>query len=215
MKYTTYYEDNCTVSYGSYEQMKELVERENPNGELERVTVRKIKFENTEIENRRLAGEGGIPVYYLCLKDRDDKRLYLEKKSRQNGMTYKTYTNLTREEAEKILAGDVEWMKNHKKALCRDFYLQYTINHLRPGRMKEYEREIGKYQGGCYIVFNLSIRTCVGKKQDLFARDPEMVDCLSHYKVAVSYKKESRIPRVITNVLHMGNEQLNELATVL
>ena len=37
MKYTTYYEDSCMIGYSSYEQMKAMVERENPNGILEHV----------------------------------------------------------------------------------------------------------------------------------------------------------------------------------
>ena len=83
MKYTTYYEDSCMIGYSGYEQMKAMVERENPNGILEHVKVRKLKFENTEIENQRLAGDEGIPLYSICLKNLDENRLYLEKKSRQ------------------------------------------------------------------------------------------------------------------------------------
>ncbi|MBU9725318.1 VTC domain-containing protein [Diplocloster modestus] len=215
MKYTTYYEDSCMIGYSGYEQMKAMVERENPNGILEHVKVRKLKFENTEIENQRLAGDEGIPLYSICLKNLDENRLYLEKKSRQNQVTYKSYTKLTREECEKILNGDVEWMKTHKKSLCRDFYLQYTINNLRPTRVREYEREIGKCKDNNYITFNLNIRTALDKNVDLFAEEIDMMDCLSEDKVAVSYKKETKIPRVIANVLHIGNEQLNELATAL
>ena len=66
-----------------------------------------------------------------------------------------------------------------------------------------------------YITFNLNIRTALDKNVDLFAEEIDMMDCLSEDKVAVSYKKETKIPRVIANVLHIGNEQLNELATAL
>ena len=38
-----------------------------------------------------------------------------------------------KEEFERILDGDYEWMASARESSFRDFYLQLTINQLRPG----------------------------------------------------------------------------------
>ena len=67
--------------------------------------------------------------------------MYLEKKYQQNGVFFKTCEEVTEAECRNILDGKVEWMKNHKKQIFQDFYLQYTLNKIEPWHITEYERD--------------------------------------------------------------------------
>ena len=59
----------------------------------------------------------------------------LEKKYMQMHIWHRACAKLSRTDCDRILRGDIEWMKDSKEALFQDFYLQATLNHLSPGNV--------------------------------------------------------------------------------
>ncbi len=72
MRYVTYYEECNTLTADRYQQAKQMILAEEPKKKLEKYTLRKLQF----IGN---SSQKAIPNYYLCLRDKDENQIYLEK----------------------------------------------------------------------------------------------------------------------------------------
>ena len=107
MIYTTYYAQTNSITEERYKELKEAYLSTN-TGNLESFHLRKLEFQGA---GQRKA----VASYYLCMKNRDESQIFLEKKYMQNGLYFKKCAKLSREESEKLLNGDLEWMKNHRK----------------------------------------------------------------------------------------------------
>ena len=203
MLYTTYYAESNSITKEHYQEMKKTLFINDPKKQMEVFQLRKLEF------------VGSAPVqpmarYYLCVKNGDESQIFLEKKYIQNGLYYKKCAKLTREECQKIMDGNLEWMKNHKKELVADFYRQATLNTLYPGRITDYQREMCKCRKGEYLTFTTSIERGVGQCKDLFA-EPEMkISCLDEEKVLMTYKKKANLPQIVSSMLQNQDDAPEE-----
>ncbi|MFQ9153436.1 MAG: hypothetical protein ACLR6B_20540 [Blautia sp.] len=105
-------------------------------------------------------------------------------------------------------------MKNHRKELLADFYLQATLNSLYPGRITDYQREMCRvkkrrvsdlYDGYCAWGWSL---------QKPF-EEPEMkISCLDEGKVLLTYKKSASLPQMVSSMLQGQEEKQDEYGFV-
>lgn len=211
MKYTMYNEENNVIHYDEYEMIREKIQEKYKKSGRE-TAVRKVKFVENKYKPYQDKDMENKPSFSLCMRLDETFTYYLEKKSRQNGVIYKAFINMTREECEKILSQDIEWLKNSKKSLLNEFYLYLTINHLEAATVMEYRRVVYDKPGKFCIVFNEEIRRAVDKTASLLDETIQMFDCLSCDKIVMSYKKIIKIPRALNNILNISNEPSYELA---
>lgn len=204
MNYTTYYEQSESISEERYGELKGILEAEAKR-KFSAFHLRKLEF-------RGAADRKAAAHFYLCVKNQDEKEIYLEKKFQQNGIYFKKCAKLTREECDRILSGDIEWMKNHKKALFTDFYRQVSLNHLSPGRITDYEREMLKCRKEGYVTFTRKIERAVGHPKSMFENPQFAISCLDEGKVLVSYKKEAILPAVLVSIMQLQEDKERELA---
>lgn len=209
MRYTTYYEENETVRKDKYEQMKQTVLGEQPKKKVEKYSLKKLRFVQTAMPELRV--DDAEPKYYICMKNNDDTQIYIEKKYIQNDIVYKRCEMITREEAQKILNQDISWMKGHKKALMEDFYLQYTLNKLRPKHITEFQREKMRYNRG-YLTFVHKVSRIAGGEVNIFSNEGIPIQCLSDERVITSYKREVTLPEMIMNMIQSPEEPADEFA---
>lgn len=212
MKYTTYYEDSQIVTTKHQEQFINNIEKNRDISEIENVSVRKIAFEYAQGSENEEPEDINQPVYSICMKNFDSLRLYLEKKSVQNNVIYKSCEKLNQEEAGKILKGETEWMKDHELNLFRDFHLQYTLNGLKPGYIMQTEREVRGYRDRSFLIINREMTRSAFRKEDFFDRNIIMLSCLSEDKLRLQYKRPVTIPLAIANIIHTSSEPNSRLA---
>ena len=143
------------------------------------------------------------------MKNQDENEIYLEKKFIQGDIHFKKCAKLTKEECDRILRGDIDWMKDHKKGLFSDFYRQVSLNHLSPGRVTDYEREMLKGKKESYVTFSKKIERAVGRTRDLF-EVPEFT--LSYAALDCTYKKEAILPAVLVTIMQIQKDKEGELA---
>jgi len=205
MKYTMYYKECNMITTEKYELMKQNILEEQNKKKFDNYTLRKLQFIG-------LSNLETSPNYSLCIKDLDDTKIYLEKKYTQNDINYKKCMALTREECQKILDGDILWLKNHKKELLADFYRQTTLNCLRPGHLTDYKCELIKCKKEGYVKFLKKINRAVGTENGLFDKPDMTISCLNEGRVLVTYKKEITLPDMINNMLQNQEEQTEDLA---
>ena len=204
MLYTTYYAQKENITEERCREMeKALAERD---GKPEKFHLRKMEFSGSQHK--------AVPRYFLCVKNYDKNQIFLEKRYVQNGLNYKKCVKVTEEECQKIMDGDLEWMKNHRKELLADFYRQATLNSLYPGRVTDYEREMFRCRKGEYITFVTSVERGVGLSKDLFQKPEMKISCLDEGKVLVIYKKSASLPQIVSNMLQGQDDTPDEYAFV-
>ena len=79
--------------------------------------------------------EAGILMrkkYRIRIYNYSDRSIKLERKKKHGSYIFKESAPLTREEVEKILAGDYEFLLKSQYPLCREFYVECVSNMMRP-----------------------------------------------------------------------------------
>ena len=93
----------------------------------------------------------------------DTSLIHLEKKSKLAGLGNKQSANLTVEEAQKIVDGDIKWMLHVKHPLIRELYSKMQTQQLRPKTIVDYVREPFVYApGNVRVTLDYDIRTGLG-----------------------------------------------------
>ena len=89
--------------------------------------------------------------------------IHLEKKSKLAGLGNKQSANLTAEDAQKIVDGDIGWMLQAKHPLIRELYSKMQTQQLRPKTIVDYVREPYVYApGNVRVTLDYDIRTGLG-----------------------------------------------------
>lgn len=201
MQYTMYYEDREEISSEQYGQMKQMLLQREQKEKAETFMLRKLRFSAKE-PNRT------IPQYDLCVKTGEKEQIYLEKKYIQNHVWHRACAAMCREDCEKILRGDIQWMKGHREVLFADFYLQATLNHLSPEKVIEYQCETLKCKEG-YVIFNKKVRCILGGKYRLFG-EAAAIECLEENRVLTIYRKKTTLPNMIREMMQAREQETEE-----
>lgn len=103
----------------------------------------------------------------------DPSVIHLEKKSRCNGLGTKYSADLTREETQNIIDGNLDWMMNSRRPLIQELYCKMRYQGMEPKTIVEYTREPFIYRpGNVRVTFDYDIRTGIKSKDFL---DPDCV----------------------------------------
>lgn len=209
MKCTAYFEENEIITYDKYEKaLEKLCSTEEVTRDI---VVRKALFRaNTDsfLNDER--------VYFsICMKNGSNDELFLEKKTIDNRLVFKSFTKLSKREAERILSGNYQWMKHNKKALFQDFYLESEINQLKLVSISDSVKDVcGQIRGLDGIVFKHSMRsTNVGKyNNQFFDKNLPMTDAFNCDNVIYSYRRYVHIPNAVSSISHLQGTTKNAVA---
>ena len=89
----------------------------------------------------KLDGVNQREKFRIRLYNYDTSVIFLEKKSKWNNLCSKESTELTEEEVQRLLRGEIMWMKNTDRVLCRELYDKMVGQGLRPKTIVDYTRE--------------------------------------------------------------------------
>ncbi len=216
MKYTTYQEEDQIISRTDYINERNKVNKSDDNESINTTILRILLFDsknnNFEDENILIGREQNKDIYCICIRNQNLNEIYLEKKGNRNGVIYKTFVLITREECEKILTGEIEWLKNHEIQIFNDLYLQITINQLIPKTIVDYKREIHKLNDKSFVVFDKSIKTARVEGLNFFDSKLVLVEKLSKGSIILRYKQELVIPSVVSSILALSESFKTKLA---
>ncbi len=199
-----YYETNNVITDKDYKKMigPGLNSEKGRPGRKNR--IRKIYF-NDDINYLEDADPSNRDIYSIVMIDGDAEHLMVEKKSRREGMVCKDYAPLERAECERLLRGDVNWLKDNRYPVLASLYLEIVINQLRIGVVVEYERERYRLNGTeDYIEFDFSIRSVYGRRLEVLAPDLPMKERLEKGHVVMTYKQNAAMPQFMAKVLKLA-----------
>ena len=124
--------------------------------------IRSLYFDNLDDKALREKVEGVNlrEKFRIRYYNGDPSVIHLEKKSKRSGLGTKYSADLTKEEAQKIVDGDLDWMLECGRPLVQELYCKMHYQGLRPKTIVDYMREPYVYRPGhVRVTFDYDIRT--------------------------------------------------------
>lgn len=124
--------------------------------------IRSLYFDNfyDKALLEKIDGVSQREKFRIRYYDGDPSLIHLEKKVKQGGLGYKVSESITREEAEKIVSGDTDWMAVSGRGLLIELYSKMKSQCLRPQTIVDYDRIPFVYgPGNVRVTIDENIRT--------------------------------------------------------
>lgn len=138
--------------------------------------------------------------FYNC----DDSLIHLEKKSKQHGLCNKLSVLITKEQVEKIMAGDINFLKESNQALMVDLYVKMTEQCLKPRVIVDYHREPFVYEpGNVRITFDTEIKSGLHSK-DFFNQETPVIDVTAKGHRLLEVKYDDFLPEIIQMAIQVN-----------
>ena len=146
-------------------QRLRAVMRPDDNAADGRYFVRSLYFDTPAdtVLREKLDGVSRREKFRIRLYNHDISFIQLEKKSKLAGLGCKQSAALTPQQAQKIVDGDLDWMRSCEDGLVRELYSKMHTQQLRPKTIVDYTREAFVYPpGNVRVTLDYNIRTGLG-----------------------------------------------------
>ena len=128
--------------------------------------------------------------------------IHLEKKSKWNNLGNKQTAGLTAEEAQAIVDGRLDWMKEHPHGLVRELYAKMRTEELCPRTIVDYTREPFVYgPGNTRVTLDYNIRTGLGST-DFLNPDCIMIPA-GGAPIILEVKWDTFLPDIIRDAIQL------------
>jgi len=158
-------------------------------------------FRNTALAEK-VSGVMNRKKYRLRIYNGSDAVIKLECKKKRNQFILKESAFLQREEAEKIICGDVDFFANSPNGLLRAFYVECRCNLMRPVVIVDYHREAYVHPvGNVRVTFDTCLCTGLGSAACFFGPDAPAISADGDAGVILEVKFNSILPQHIRGLL--------------
>ena len=136
-----------------------------------------------------------------------DRKISLERKIKEGNYIFKESASLSREEVERILAGDYAFLLRREENLCREFYVE-CVSHLeRPKVIVDYNRvPLILQEGTVRITFDSNIHAAVGGF-DIFDASLPVIAAQSPGFLVLEVKYTEFLPQLIKQLLPLDGQE--------
>lgn len=160
-------------------------------------------FENAYEE--KLAGTNERKKYRIRIYNLEDTVIRLECKRKEGQYINKISAKLTREETDKLIAGDYTFLKDRTEQVCKDFYVECALNGMKPAVIVDYDREPYVYPyGDVRITFDEHVRSGVFEQQ-LFDKALPVIEVLEPGQLIMEVKFTEYLPGIIRDLLQVDD----------
>lgn len=160
-------------------------------------------FRNTAFFDK-MAGIAMRKKYRMRIYDLCDDFIKFERKSKFGNYVFKESAVLSREEADRIINGDVSFLADSDSQLLRCFYLECRRNLLRPVVLVDYLREAYVHPiGDVRVTFDIGLRTGLGPVS-FFDCDTSTVTVCEEPGVILEVKFGSVLPQIVRGLFSGG-----------
>ena len=124
--------------------------------------IRSLYFDNIDDKalREKIDGVNMREKFRIRLYNCDPSVIHLEKKSKRNSLGTKYSANLTAEEAQKIVDGNLEWMLSSGRPLIQELYCKMLYQGIYPKTIVDYTREPFIFRpGNVRVTLDYDIRT--------------------------------------------------------
>ena len=180
----------------------------DPHAKDGRYLIRSLYFDNLNDKalREKIDGVNRREKWRIRYYNFDPSVIHLEKKSRMNGLGTKYSVNLTAEEAQSIVDGDIDWMMDSGRSLVQELYCKMRYQGMRPMTIVDYTREPFIYgSGNVRVTLDYDIRTAM-KSTDFL--DPECVTIpAGDAPIILEVKWDEYLPGIIRDAVQLPNRR--------
>jgi hypothetical protein len=160
--------------------------------------IRSLYFDNLDDKalREKIDGVNMREKFRIRLYNCDPSVIHLEKKAKRNGLGTKFSANLSAEEAQKIVDGDLDWMLASERPLVQELYCKMRCQGMRPKTIVDYTREPFIYgPGNVRVTLDYDIRT--GLKSTDFLNPQAVTVPAGDAPILLEVKWDNFLPSVI------------------
>lgn len=198
------------LDYVAIRNRLQVVAKQDANvGEEGTYQIRSLYFDNYQDKalREKIDGVNKREKFRIRYYNNDFSYIKLEKKSKIYGLCNKLSAAVTKEECERIIQGDIEWMRECKQGLLLELYAKMKYQQLRPKTIVEYTREPFVYQtGNVRITFDSKVRTGISSK-DFFDLEAPTVAANEENITILEVKYDHFLPEIIENCIQMRDRR--------
>ena len=200
------------ISYGDMLEIRQRMQaigKSDENAVDGKYHVRSLYFDTLSDKalREKLDGVNCREKFRIRYYNGDTSLIQLEKKSKQGGLGNKQQAPLTKEEAQAIVDGNLEWMPNCDRPLVQELYVKMKTQGLKPKTIVDYVREPFTYApGNVRVTLDYNIRTGLLCTEFL---DP---DCITipagDSPIILEVKWDAFLPAVIRDAVQLRNRRV-------
>ena len=190
------------------QRLRSVMESDSHTDENGEYKIRSLYFDNLYDKAllEKLNGVNNREKFRIRYYNDDFSKISLEKKSKINGLCNKVSAPLTKEECERILDGDLDWMLESPYDLVKELYVKMKIQLLKPKVLVDYMREPFVYEyGNVRITLDRDIRTGL-YVTDLFDLDAPTI-IAGEPVIILEVKYDEYLPGFIRDIVDLKNKQ--------
>ncbi len=171
-----------------------------PDGGYE---IRSLYFDDwrSSAYEQKMMGVYARKKWRIRVYNCSDRVISLERKKKRGNYIYKESAKLTREELDKILAGDYGFLLRKGNNLCGEFYTECVTELLRPKVIVDYHRiPLILKEGTVRVTFDSDVRAAVGGFQ-LFDPTLPVISAMPPDVLVLEVKYTAFLPRLVQQLL--------------
>jgi len=153
--------------------------------------------------NEKLNGDPYREKFRIRCYNNDYNYIRLEKKVKEIRKGYKLSTKLAKKDIQKILLGDIEFLKDKDDSLQKEFYVKMKTKVLLPKIIIQYQREAYTFRpGNTRITLDYNIR-CSINPTDFFNDTLSYLEIEPH-KCVLEVKFDHFLPEIIRDLIQVN-----------
>lgn len=168
--------------------------------------IRSLYFDNTfdKALREKIDGVNIREKFRIRCYNNDISSVYLEKKSKVNGLCLKNSVKLSAEQAQAIAKSNYGWMVGSGIPLIQELYSKINSQGLRPKTIVDYVREPFVFPAGnVRVTIDYNIRTGIGCTDFL---NPECVTVYAgNAPIILEVKWDEFLPDIIREAVQLPN----------
>ena len=192
-------------------QIMRLDKNANQNNEYK---IRSLYFDNLNDKAlmEKINGINRREKFRIRFYNDDYSFIKLEKKSKINGLCGKDSAKITKEQCEKIIEGDIEFLKHSNTPLFVELYAKMKGDLLKPKTIVDYTREAYIYPtGNVRITFDKDIRTGIHSKSIFDATVPT-ISSIDNTFVVLEVKYDEFLPEIIQHIIQTNDRRATAIS---
>ncbi len=200
------------INYGDYivlrQRLKAVLQSDPHADENGEYHIRSLYFDNysDKVLREKLDGVNIREKFRIRYYNHDLNVISLEKKSKVNGLCKKQAVRITKEQAQEIINGEIEWMEKSKNNLLVELYAKMHYEQLRPKVIVDYIREPFIFPAGnVRITLDRDIRTGLW---DIDALSPDVITIpAGDVKILLEVKYDAFLPSVVRDIIQLNSRK--------
>ena len=184
------------------------IAKPDPHYGTEGYHIRSLYFDNVydKALAERLNGQEVREKFRIRYYNGDTSYIMLEKKSKYNTLCGKKAVRITKEECQRLIDGDFQWLMDDKRPLCQELYIKMQSQLLRPRVIVDYTRRAFVYgPGNVRVTIDDEVRSGLSA---IHMFDPvQTVPADIRHPIILEVKYDAYLPDIIRDAVQLHDRR--------